>query len=78
MREGMCHAVGKQKPTTNTWKTMIWLKNIILMYWNVKKSMGKFRFADDSIQDYEKVSDKYYILEVDVKYLKLKLKKYTW
>lgn len=48
------------------------------MHWNVKKSMGKFRFADDSIQDYEKVSDKYYILEVDVKYLKLKLKKYTW
>lgn len=40
--------------------------------------MGKFRFADDSIQDYEKVSDKYYILEVDVKYLELKLKKYTW
>ena len=78
MREGMCHAVGKQKPTTNTWKTMIWLQNIILMHWNVKKSMGKFRFADDSIQDYEKVSDKYYILEVDVKYLKLKLKKYTW
>ena len=26
--------------------------------------MGKFRFADESIQDYEKVSDKDYILEV--------------
>ena len=71
IRERMCHAIGMQKPTTNTKRDYDLSTESSYSCTGMSKTCTDwFKFADEFIQDYDEVSDKEYVLEVDFKYLK--------